>query len=230
MRLSCAALGRQLLLLLLLLLLLAGLAQALQDQREQEIAQCLPGEAQTWGDGRDGPSASAAWLFVYEGAGAPAWLDERLVLQLLQRAAQGWAPCGLPVQIVAAGAAPRPDPAQALVRVQWSDAGARGNFGLADVGRRSLSLGPAAFALLRQRNPAHPAAQTLQMVIAHEMGHFLGLMAHSRRCVDVMSYYHDGRGGRCSARDDSLLKAYVEYRSALPTACDLQRCRAANGR
>lgn len=213
-----------------LLLGLAGPAQALQDLREQEIAQCLPGEVQTWGDGRDAPSGSAAWLFVYEPAGAPAWLGERLVLELLQRAAQGWAPCGLPVQIVVASAATRPDPAQALVRVQWSDAGARGNFGLADVGRRALSLSPAAFLLLKQRNPAHPAAQTLQMVISHEMGHFLGLMAHSKRCVDVMSYYHDGKGGRCSARDESVTKAYAEYRSMLPTACDLQRCRATNGR
>lgn len=211
------------------LLLLADLSLALQDQREQEIAQCLPGEVRTWGDGRDSPSASAAWLFVYEGAGAPAWLGERVVLELLQRAAQGWAPCGVPVQIVAASASLRPDPAQALVRVQWSEAGARGNFGLADVGARALSLSPAAFRLLRQRNPAHPAAQTLQMVIAHEMGHFLGLMAHSKRCVDVMSYYHDGKGGRCSSRDASALKAYAEYRSILPTACDLQRCRTANG-
>lgn len=68
------------------------------------------------------------------------------------------------------------------------------------------------------------------MTLAHEMGHFLGLLAHSRRCVDVMSYYHDGRGNHCSARELALLKSFVEYRSTLPTACDIQRCRAINGR
>jgi len=30
-------------------------AQAFSDTRAQEIAQCLPGELQTWNDGRDTP-------------------------------------------------------------------------------------------------------------------------------------------------------------------------------
>lgn len=216
----------------LALLLAAHAAWALDPQglRAQEIAQCAPGEASTWPDGRDGPSASAAWLFEYEGAGAPTGLDPALVLRLLERAAVAWAPCGLPIQVRAFDAALRPDPVQARVRVRWDDAGARGNFGLADLGRRELALSPAAFALLRQRNPRHPAAETLQLVLSHEMGHFLGLVAHSRRCVDVMSYYHDGQGKRCFARDAAVMKAYAEYRSSLPTACDIQRCRAVNGR
>lgn len=218
----------------LALLFAAHAAWALDPQglRAQEIAQCAPGELSTWPDGRDGPSASAAWLFVYEHGGAPAWLDAALVLQRLEQAARAWAPCGLPVQVLTAEAAraARPDPAQARVRVRWDAAGARGNFGLADLGRRSLALSPAAFALLRERNPRHPAGETLQLVLSHEMGHFLGLVAHSRRCVDVMSYYHDGQGNRCFARDAAVMKAYAEYRASLPTACDIQRCRAVNGR
>ncbi|QPF72077.1 hypothetical protein G8A07_03450 [Roseateles sp. DAIF2] len=218
--------------LLLLLMALVPAAWALDPQglRAQEIAHCAPGELSTWPDGRDGPSASAAWLFEYESAGAPIWLDSALVLRLLERAAGAWAPCGLPIQVRALDAAQRPDPAQARVRVLWDEAGARGGFGLADLGRRRLSLSPAAFALLRQRNPQHPADATLQLVLSHEMGHFLGLVAHSRRCVDVMSYYHDGRGNHCFARDAAVMKAYAEYRASLPTACDIQRCGALNGR
>lgn len=216
----------------LVLAALASPALALDPQglRAQEIASCLPGEQQLWPDGRDGPSASAAWLFEYEPAGAPAWLAPAELLRSLERAAQAWAPCGLPIQVRLADPALRPDPAQARVRVLWDDAGARGGFGLADLGQRRLSLGAAAFALLRERNPRHPAGETLQMTLSHEMGHFLGLLAHSRRCVDVMSYYHDGRGNHCSAREPALLKSFVEYRASLPTACDIQRCRALNGR
>jgi hypothetical protein len=54
-------------------------------------------------------------------------------------------------------------------------------------------------------------------------------MAHSRRCVDVLSYYHDGKGGKCSSRDLAGMANFVEYRHVLPTACDIQRCRTANG-
>ena len=66
------------------------------------------------------------------------------------------------------------------------------------------------------------------MVIPHEMGHLLGLMAHSRRCVDVTSYYNNGKGEKCFARDMTQLRPGIEYRSVLPTACDLQRCMRAN--
>ena len=83
--------------------------------------------------------------------------------------------------------------------------------------------------MLRTRNPAHDARQTLQMVISHEMGHHFGLMAHSRRCVDVTSYYDNGQGAQCFARDIKLLRSVPEYRASLPTACDIQRCRVANG-
>ncbi len=176
--------------------------------------------------------ALAAWRLAVclRACRRAAWFSAEQVQGVLQRAAQAWAPCGLPVQVMDDAQARRhkPDPAQGLVRVQWDDAAVRGNFAAANLTQRTLNLSPAMFALLRQRNPRHPAVETLQMTVAHEMGHFLGLVAHSRRCVDVMSYYDDGKGGRCSLREPAALKAHVEYRSALPTACDIQRCRAAN--
>jgi hypothetical protein len=107
---------------------------------------------------------------------------------------------------------------QGLVTVQWSEKDSGGNFGLANVSRGTLSLGPKAFELLRTRNPAHNAGETLQMVISHEMGHLFGLMAHSRRCVDVLSYYHNGKGDKCFTRDGAPVAGGVEYRNSLPTA------------
>lgn len=198
-----------------------------EDVRAREIAECRPGEVATWGDGRDRAAASSPLYFVYRHGGAPSWFEERLVTELVGRAVQGWAPCGVPTRLLAATEAVtvRPLP----VVVQWHEGESRGNFGLADLGRRTLSLGPRAFALLRERNPAYDATQTLQMVIAHEMGHFFGLMAHSRRCVDVLSYYHDGKGGKCYKRDPDFTGGVVEYRHLLPTACDIERCRQANG-
>jgi hypothetical protein len=149
------------------------------------------------------------------------------VLAAVQRGAAAWSPCGVAASVwpfsVQAADAP------GAIAVQWSEAGSRGNFGLANLGQRTLSLGPAAFHLLRTRNPGHDASSTLQIVISHEMGHFYGLMAHSRHCVDVTSYYDNGQGEKCFTRDAAQMKNFAEYRSELPTACDLQRCRAANG-
>jgi hypothetical protein len=53
-------------------------------------------------------------------------------------------------------------------------------------------------------------------------------MAHSRRCVDVTSYYDNGKGERCLTRDAVPRQAGVEYRALLPTACDIERCVRAN--
>ncbi len=202
-------------------------AHALDALRSQEIAQCLPGEAQTWGDGHDRPAVSPSMVFVYDHAGAPAWFDAATVLAAVQKSAQAWSGCGVPSRVLQAMPASG-IPADA-VRVVWSEAAGRaGNFGLADRGAKTLSLGPAAFQLLRTRNPAYDARQTLQMVISHEMGHLFGVVAHSRRCVDVTSYYTSPQGGQCSIRGGGHMLPGVEYRAPLPTACDLQRCRAAN--
>jgi hypothetical protein len=196
--------------------------------RDQEIASCRPGESTTWGDGRDRSAVSRPLRFVYRHDAAPPWFDAAQVLALAQRAVQAWSPCGVPASVQALP--PRTSPAEGDIQIVWTDTGSRGQFGLANVPARTLSLGPGLFRLLRDRNPRYPAEQTLQMVLSHEMGHFYGLMAHSRRCVDVMSYYDDGKGQRCTLRNPSAWGSVVEYRSMLPTACDLARCRALNGR
>ena len=165
--------------------------------------------------------------WVYRHEGAPAWFSEALVLGTVQRAAAAWSACGITAEVISESARLL-DPSSVVV-VQWNEAGTQGNFALANLGQQTLSLSTKMFALLAQRNPRHPAAQTLQMTLSHEMGHFFGLMAHSRRCVDVMSYYTNGQGETCFTRDGGSYKSQVEYRALLPTACDLARCRALNG-
>ena len=167
-------------------------------------------------------------VFVYQHAFAPAWFDARQIFVALNEAAQAWLRCGVPSRVL-------PWPSEVELRdsailVQWSDEGSRRNFGLANVGERTLSLGPAAFELLRTRNRAFDSRQTLQMVISHEMGHLFGLMSHSRRCVDVTSYYSNGKGELCTIRAGAALQPGVEYRSLMPTAGDIQRCRIANSK
>lgn len=207
-------------------LLAAASAHAQPSLRDQEIAQCLPNEVATWGDGQDRPVAAGALLLAYRHDDAPAWFSAPQVLATVQRAAQAWSACGIGVQVQAVAPGARVPPGAVLVL--WSDGAAGGNFGLANLRTYSLALGPAAFRLLNQRNPAHPAADTLQMVVSHEMGHFFGLMAHSRRCVDVMSYYDNGKGERCVTRDGGMPAWRGDYRALLPTACDIARCRAVN--
>ena len=212
------------------LLMMLGLpvvpALAVDPVREQEMAQCLPGEVATWGDGRDVAAVSDPLLFAYDHTSAPPWFSSELVVASLQRAAVSWSACGVAASVVVApahGTAP-----VGTVRVVWGDVQARNNFGLADLGRRTLALGPAAFELLHPRNPAYDASQTLQMVISHEMGHLFGVVAHSKRCVDVTSYYDNGQGQTCQVRGGRPMPKGFEYRAVLPTACDIARCRVAN--
>lgn len=217
----------------LVLLCMAHTFAATGTVRDQEIAQCLPGEVQTWGDGRDQPAAASTLNFVLDSQGAPAWFDEATVMQTVQKAATAWTVCGVTAHVVATTSADTKVKASAnaagTVRIAWSESGSAGNMAQANLGQRLLSLNPAGFALLRKVNPAYDARETLQMVVSHEMGHFFGVMAHSRRCVDVTSYYDDGKGQQCSIRGGGQRQPGVEYRATLPTACDIARCRAANG-
>ena len=197
------------------------------NSRSAEMSSCLPGELATWPDGQDRPAPAAAVRLIYRHAGAPAGFAELAVVAALQRSAAGWSACGVPGEVISEAAIGLRPGSEVLVG--WDDAATRGNFALADVGQRRLWLSAAMFALLAQRNPRHPALQTLQMAISHEMGHFFGLMAHSRRCVDVMSYYRFGPAGEaCQTRDGRPYTALPEYRALLPTACDIARCRAVN--
>jgi hypothetical protein len=42
-----------------------------QSLREQEMAQCRPGDMTTWGDGRDRPAVGVPLRFAYRHADAP---------------------------------------------------------------------------------------------------------------------------------------------------------------
>ncbi|HIJ94655.1 MAG TPA: hypothetical protein HPP94_02745 [Desulfuromonadales bacterium] len=201
-------------------------ADAAESVRAQEINQCLSGEIMTWGDGRDRPTGTALLKFTYNPAGAPNWFSEALVAEKVAKAAAEWSLCGVRTLIVDRNSSREQH--KGAILVQWSDTESGGNFGLAHLGKRTLSLGPKAFGLLKTRNPSYDSRETLQMVISHEMGHFFGLMAHSKRCVDVLSYYDNGKGDSCYSRDPSQMRKVVEYRSILPTACDIERCRVIN--
>lgn len=211
-----------------LLLLVAGSqAAAVDNVRAQEISECRSDEMVTWGDGMDRGAISRPLIFGLDPAATPVWFDPAQTLEMVQRAANAWSACGVPSLIMLLRGNAQLPPG--TIRIHWDDKESRGNFGLSDLGRRTITLSPAAFALLRQRNPAHDIWQTLQTVLSHEMGHFYGLMAHSRRCIDVLSYYHNDQGEQCLSREPSQRRSGTEYRHFLPTACDIERCRRANG-
>lgn len=208
------------------LLCAANVPANAQSIRDREIQECWAGEILTWEDGVDRPALNSTLTFAYVPANAPPWFPADLVLELLTKAAAAWSECGIPAS--AAIWNPNNGRPPGLVLVQWGEKESGGNFGLANLGQGTLSLGPKAFQMLRERNPAHDGAVTLQMTISHEMGHLFGLVAHSRRCVDVLSYYHNGRGEKCVARDAAYAAKGGDYRAVLPTACDIARCRLAN--
>ena len=213
----------------IILMLAVGLsnAEALESVRTQEINQCLSGEIVTWRDGKDRPAISSPLKFTYNPTGAPVWFSEALTRGMVAKAATEWSQCGVQSWLVDRNGTSAQ--LQGAITVQWNDKDSGGNFGLANLGKRTLSLGPKAFELLKKVNPKYDSRETLQMVISHEMGHFFGLMAHSRRCVDVLSYYDNGKGEKCYSRDPSQMNRVTEYRSILPTACDIERCRITNG-
>jgi hypothetical protein len=210
----------------ILLMLVCSLVHAVVELRNQEIAECSEGEITTWEDNRDTAAKFSPIVFYYDHTGAPAWFSEKQVSELIERAASAWSQCGIPALVVSKNN--KAHPSTSMVSIDWNIAGSRGNFGLANLTQNQLSLGLPAFQLLNQRNPKHNALETLQMVLSHEMGHFYGMMAHSRRCIDVLSYYHDGKGGQCYSRFPDIIRKFPEYRSTLPTACDIQRCKILN--
>jgi len=216
-----------LILIILTLTINLSCAIALESVRTQEIMQCQSGELVTWGDGQDRPAINTPLKFAYNHTYAPGWFTESQVSEMVAKAAATWSQCGVRSMMVDVISIKQQ--MQGVIRVQWSEKESGGNFGLANLSKRTLSLGPKAFELLKTRNPKYDSRETLQMVISHEMGHFFGLMAHSRRCVDVLSYYNNGKGDKCYSRDSSQIGTVIEYRHTLPTACDIERCRIVNG-
>ena len=197
--------------------------------RESEINQCLPNEIATWNDGaKDSKMISPQMTYVYDHQGAPEGISEESVVVLLQKSSTAWDQCGGQNIVVL-----KRDVATATaglkIATQWNDDDKLGTIGLANITKKTLTLSPEAFLNLRKKNINRNLLETLQMVVSHEIGHFQGLTAHSKRCVDVLSYYTNGTGEKCFIRNNGVLPTDIEYRSQLPTACDIQRCRAANG-
>ena len=197
--------------------------------RESEIAQCLPDELVTWNDGdKDSKMLSPKMLYVYDHQGAPSYISEDAVFSVLQQAASAWDQCGGQNAVMLKRDV-FDDNGSTKIAVQWSDKDKLGTIGLANITKKILTLSPEAFANLKKANANRNLMETLQMVVSHEVGHFQGLIAHSRRCVDVLSYYSNDAGEKCSIRGKGVMPQNFEYRSLLPTACDIQRCRVANG-
>ena len=142
---------------------------ASESLRIQEINECRDGEIVTWGDGRDRPATSSLLEFTYNPKGSPEWFSAQQVLEMVTKASESWSQCGVRTRMI-----PWKETLgkqNLIIVVKWDEAESRGNIGLADLKRRTLSLSPAVFGLLRTRNPKHDARETLQMVISHEMGH-----------------------------------------------------------
>ena len=199
---------------------------ALDLTRAGEIKECAVGEISTWTDGADKAVPYASLNFLYNPTGAPPWFSENLVAELIQRASNKWSECGISAQSSIG------DQPHYLMNnevfISWNDIKSQGNIGASDLSQRRLYLSPSVFKNLREMRPSYDASYTLQMTLSHEMGHFYGLVAHSRRCVDVLSYYKNNSGELCNIRDRAEFARVIEYRSALPTACDIERCRRIN--
>lgn len=196
------------------------------NSREREINECAAGEIATWQDAVDKPAPYKSITFRYDPDSAPAWFSTPLVLRMIERAAALWSECGVPAYVSSA------QQSQPLMNneilILWSDPKSGGNIGASDTLQRRLYLSPGVFKTLHTLRPNYDAGYTLQMTLSHEMGHFYGLLAHSRRCVDVLSYYKNNEGTLCNIRDRGEFNKVIEYRSSLPTACDIERCRRLN--
>jgi len=196
--------------------------------RESEINQCLANEIVTWNDGgKDTKMLSPSMVYVYDHQGAPEGFSEESVFASLKNASVAWDQCGGQNTVIFKRDL-SPSVAGLKITALWSDEEKLGTIGLANITKKTLTLSPEAFVNLRKANATRNLTETLQMVVSHEIGHFQGLTSHSRRCVDVLSYYTNASGEKCSIRNNGVMPTNIEYRSQLPTACDIQRCRASN--
>jgi hypothetical protein len=170
---------------------------------------------------------SPSMVYVYDHQGAPDGFSEESVFASLKKASVAWDQCGGQNTVILKRDL-SPSEAGLKITALWSDEDKLGTIGLANITKKTLTLSPEAFVNLRKANATRNLLETLQMVVSHEIGHFQGLTSHSRRCVDVLSYYTNASGEKCSIRNNGVMPTNIEYRSQLPTACDIQRCRASN--
>lgn len=201
---------------------LTGPAWAEGTTRTDEINTCLPGELQTWDDHQDVRPSHSVFAFDYRHSPRSIF-SEKEVTERIERSLQAWRECGLSLSLRQPSLS-SPAPTSHKIQIDWDAQAARIGIAVADLNRRRLSLNPTVFELLIERRDHRIALETLQMTLSHEIGHFFGMLAHSRRCVDVMSYYDDGKGAQCMIRDRAEFRKVPEYRSSLPTACDIKRC------
>ena len=198
--------------------------------RESEINQCFANEIATWSDGgKDTKMLGPKMVYVYDHQGAPDGISEESVFASLKNAALAWDQCGGQNTVILKRDLSASVPGLKITAL-WSDEDKLGTIGLANITKKSLTLSPEAFVNLRKSSANKNVLETLQMVISHEIGHFQGLTSHSRRCVDVLSYYTNANGEKCSIRNNGVMPPNMEYRASLPTACDIQRCKASNAK
>jgi hypothetical protein len=201
--------------------------------RQEEISQCLDDDIKNWGDGeKDSKMLSTKMVFVYQHLGAPKSVTEQSILSVLKAAASSWDQCG-GANLVISDRDYTTSIVGLKITVDWNEKETVGTIGIANIAKRKLTFNPETVQKVIQINASKNLnesylQETLQMTASHEMGHFQGLSAHSRRCVDVLSYYSVG-GQKCTTRNGgSMPVSFYEYRSSLPTSCDIERCRIAN--
>jgi hypothetical protein len=201
--------------------------------RQEEISQCLTEDIQNWGDGeKDSKMLGTKMVFVYQHLGAPKSVPEQSILTVLKAAASSWDQCG-GTNLVMSDKDYTTSTAGLKITVDWNEKETVGTIGIANITQRKLTFNPETVQKVIQINASKNLngsylLETLQMTASHEMGHFQGLSAHSKRCVDVLSYYSVG-GEKCTTRNGGPMPvSFYEYRSSLPTSCDIERCRIAN--
>ena len=201
--------------------------------RQEEISQCLTDDIKNWGDGeKDSKMLGAKMVFVYQHLGAPKSVSEQSILTVLKAAASSWDQCG-GTNLVMSDKDYTTSTVGLKISVDWNEKDTVGTIGIANIAKRKLTFNPETVQKVIQINASKNLnesylQETLQMTASHEMGHFQGLSAHSKRCVDVLSYYSVG-GEKCTTRNGGPMPvSFYEYRSSLPTSCDIERCRIAN--
>lgn len=203
-----------------------------QQRRLQEIASCPEGEIATMT--AHGPATPAAFArpgtigFMYNPTLAPEGLPEPVLSEMIRKAASAWSACG--IQGVFGGTTQEVDGTGSTVVFQWYNSD-----GVPTAGYQkgaTIYLNHGHFSALRSHSEKY-AMDILQTLISHEMGHVFGLREHSARCLDVMATWDAfdkcERAPAANRIIEDKGRRFSMPSHAFPTACDIRRCRMANG-